>query len=116
MHVLAFGVSGQDTDRLGTQRRLVQACRWDAAAGPPQPPLLQLLRNQVPGLGVCDVHSHLELLQQLHLKLAVNCCINPTTALLGCENGAMAAAGHNSGGLKTKAAESMRWGNCACAL
>lgn len=31
--------------------------------------------------------THSELLIQLQLKLAVNCAINPLTAILGCQNG-----------------------------
>ena len=79
------------------------ACRWDA----PQPPLLQLLRTRVPGLAVCVAESHSELLRQLHLKLAINCCINPITALLGCENGALAATA-GGGGAADAAAAHMR--------
>lgn len=38
--------------------------------------------------------SHTQLLQQLHTKLAINCCINPLTALLGCSNGYLIAQQH----------------------
>ncbi len=46
------------------------------------------------GLGVCAVDSHTALLQQLHAKLAINCCVNPLTALLGCLNGQLLTDAH----------------------
>ncbi len=48
----------------------------------------------IPGLGARLVPSHTQLMRALHLKLAVNCAVNPGTALLGCLNDAYASDPH----------------------
>lgn len=77
--------------------------RWEQ----PQSALLQQLLG-LPGWHSTHVSSHAELMRQLHLKLAINCCINPLTAVLGCLNGQLAEQAHT------------RWEGCpaawACAM
>lgn len=49
----------------------------------------------VPGLQAQLCPSHRDLMRQLHQKLAVNCCINTLTAMLGCRNGQLLDQEHS---------------------
>ncbi|KAJ9510616.1 hypothetical protein QJQ45_027500 [Haematococcus lacustris] len=48
-----------------------------------------------PGLQAQLCPSHRDLMRQLHQKLAVNCCINTLTAMLGCRNGQLLDQEHS---------------------
>lgn len=63
--------------------------RWRS---PPSPVLQSLLA--LDRLAPTQPASHARLLQQLQLKLAANCCINPLTAVLGCLNGGLLEQEH----------------------
>lgn len=55
--------------------------------------LFDVLRS-IPELHAQVAVSERVLFQQQYLKLAVNCCINPVTAMLGCRNGAIVDSEH----------------------
>ncbi|EFJ44826.1 hypothetical protein VOLCADRAFT_121250 [Volvox carteri f. nagariensis] len=58
---------------------------------------LQELSGALPGLVLRPVADPGTLLRELLAKLAANCAINPLTALLGCNNGALTELAHVRG-------------------